>query len=120
MRHILITRRRISSAAGLGLIAASSFCFGQSRTTRRRVGALTASSEALAAPFLAALKQGMRELGWQEGKDIEYRFVYANGTVERYDALIAELLAQQVDVIVVTSTQACRRHSGPRKRCPSS
>jgi hypothetical protein len=62
----------------------------------------------------------MRELGWQEGKDIEYRFVYANGAVERYDALIAELLAQQVDVIVVTSTQACRRHSGPRKRCPSS
>ena len=69
------------------------------------MGALTASSEALAAPFLAALKQGMRELGWQEGKDIEYRFVYANGAVERYDALVAELLAQQVDVLVVTSTQ---------------
>lgn len=70
------------------------------------MGALTASSEALAAPFLAALKQGMRELGWQEGKDVEYRFVYANGAVERYDTLIADLLAQKVEVIVVTSTQA--------------
>lgn len=101
----MITRRKISLAAGFGLIA-SSAGFGQSTKARRRVGALTASSEALAAPFLAALKQGMRELGWQEGKDIEYRFVYANGAVERYDTLIADLLAQKVEVIVVTSTQA--------------
>ena len=93
-------------AACFGSIAASSTGFGQSRSTRRRVGALVASSEALAAPFLAALKRGMRELGWQEGKDIEYRFVYANGAVERYDALIADLLAQRVEVILVTSTQA--------------
>ena len=74
----------------------------------RRVGILTATSETLAAPLVAALKQGMRERGWQEGKDIEYRFVSANGIVDRYDALVAELMAQKVEVIVVSSSTAAK------------
>jgi putative ABC transport system substrate-binding protein len=102
----VITRRRISLAGGFGLITASSLGFGQTGKALRRVGALTASPEALAAPFLAALKQGMAELGWQEGKDVEYRFVYANGAADRYSTLVAELLAQHVEVILVTSTLA--------------
>lgn len=51
-------------------------------------------------PYLAALKQCMRELGWQEGKNIEYRFVPANGMTEWYGALAAAL--RGVDVVVLT------------------
>jgi putative ABC transport system substrate-binding protein len=85
---------------------ANPLSLGQKGRTIRRVGVVTASSERLAAPFLVALKQGMSELGWQEGKDVEYRFVHANGAAEQYGALVAELIAQQVDVILVTSTAA--------------
>jgi putative ABC transport system substrate-binding protein len=104
----VITRRRISLVGGFSLITSSSLGFGQTGRPLRRVGAMTTSSEALAAPFLAALKQGMRERGWQEGKDVEYRFVYANGAADQYDTMVAELLAQQVDVILVTSTSAAK------------
>jgi putative ABC transport system substrate-binding protein len=69
---------------------------------------VTISSEAQIAPNLAALKQGMNELGWQEGRDIEYRFVYANGIADRYDALVDELIAKRVEVIVVTNNTSAR------------
>lgn len=68
-----------------------------------RVGALFLSSAPLAAPFGDALKRGMRELGWVEGKNLEYRFAYADGQVERLESLARELVEQKVDVIVTSS-----------------
>jgi putative ABC transport system substrate-binding protein len=104
----VITRRAVSLVGGFGLMLASPPGFGQAGGTIRRVGVVTTSSEAQIAPFLAALKQGMSELGWQESRDIEYRFVSANGISERYDALIAELIAQKVEVIVVANNTSAR------------
>jgi putative ABC transport system substrate-binding protein len=45
----------------------------------------------------------MHDLGWQEGKNIEYRIVRADGDMNRLDASASELLRQNVDVIVVGS-----------------
>ena len=59
-----------------------------------------------------AFKQGMHDLGWREGKSVEYRSVYADGEVSRLDALASELVSQPVDVIVVgnaTTTRAFQR-----------
>src|SRR6202040_1624678 len=94
----MITRRSVLLAGGVGLLLAHPLARGQSATTIRRVGWLTVSSEASVAYLLAALKQGMHDLGWREGKNIEYRIVYADGDVNRLDALASEVMSQKVDV----------------------
>ena len=43
----------------------------------------------------------MRDFGWLEGKNGEYRFVYPDGAVDRLDALAGELIGQNVEVIIV-------------------
>ena len=54
----------------------------------------------------------MQDLGWLEGKNVEYLSVYADGDLERLDALASELIGQKVDLIVVgnaTSTRTLQR-----------
>ena len=69
----------------------------------------------------AAFKQGMHDLGWLEGKNVEYRIVYADGDVNRLDALASELIGQKVDVIVVANAPIhARACSGRRRRYRSS
>jgi putative ABC transport system substrate-binding protein len=102
--HLLIARRSLSFAGGLYVLLPSEVGFGQSVSTVRRVGYLSLLSESLSTPYRAALAQGMRELGWLDGKTIEYRSVYSDGDVNRLDALAAELIRQNVEVIVVASS----------------
>jgi len=111
----VITRRRVLLAGGIGLLVAN--C-GQPAVTIRRVGSLTFSSESTNAQQRAAFKQGMHDLGWLEGKNVEYRFVYANGDVNRLDALAKELIGQDVDVILVGSGQSAQAAQRATKTLP--
>jgi len=104
----VITRRNILLAGGIGLFFAYTLGRGQPAGTIRRVGVTLFSSEAAGAHLLAAFKQGMRELGWLEGKNVEYRTVYAGSDASRLDALARELVGQQVDVILVGNGQSAR------------
>jgi putative tryptophan/tyrosine transport system substrate-binding protein len=103
----VITRRRVLLASGISLLVAHRQSRGQPAATIRRVGLLSLASEA-AVDLRAAFKQAMHDLGWLEGKTVEYRYGYANGDLDRLDALAGELIGQRVDVIVVTSQQAAR------------
>ena len=60
----------------------------------------------------------MQDLGWLEGKNVEYRFVYANGDVDRLDALAGELIGQRVDVILVGSSQSAAAAHRATKTVP--
>ena len=63
-------------------------------------------------PHLEALKKGLRELGYSEGKNIILAYRYAEGRNERLQELAREFVRDKVDVIVTTSTisaQAARR-----------
>jgi putative tryptophan/tyrosine transport system substrate-binding protein len=102
----VITRRSVLLAGGISLLVAHRLSHGQPTATIRRVGVLSLGSESLGAPFRMALAQGMRDLGWVEGKNVEYRLAYANSDLHRLGALANELLVQKVEVIVVGSTQA--------------
>src|SRR5262249_33294257 len=53
-----------------------------------------------------AFRQGLRELGYVEGKNIVIEYRAAEGKLERFPALAAELVAVKVDVIVAANTQA--------------
>jgi len=57
-------------------------------------------------PLVQAFADGLRGLGWVEGQNLLLEWRYAEGRTERYPALVAELMALKVDVLVAFSTPA--------------
>jgi putative tryptophan/tyrosine transport system substrate-binding protein len=57
-------------------------------------------SEGASNPQLEGLRQGLRELGYAEGKNITIEYRFAEGKLERLPDLAAELVRLKVDVIV--------------------
>ena len=104
----MITRRRVACAGGASLLGAHRLSHGQSTAPPRRVGLLLLGSEVESAPRLAALAQGMRELGWLEGTNVEFRPAFADGDANRLATLAGELVTQKVEVIVVGGSQGVR------------
>ena len=66
-----------------------------------RIGYLSGRSR----PFdsLMAFKEGLRELGWVEGKQIEFENRYAAGNLDKLSEFATELVRLKVDVIVAGS-----------------
>jgi len=63
-------------------------------------------------PHLESFKQGMREHGYTEGKNVIFEYRYAEGNYDRLPDLAADLVEKKVDVIVTTSSlsaQAARK-----------
>ena len=63
-------------------------------------------------PHLEAFKQGLRELGYSEGKNIVLEYRYAEGNYERLADFANEFVREKVDIIVTTSSftaQAARK-----------
>jgi len=69
----------------------------------RRIGVLSPFAPSDAAPWHKAFRQGLRELGWIEGKNISIEYRYAEGPAD-LPALAAELVRLKVDVIVTSAT----------------
>jgi putative tryptophan/tyrosine transport system substrate-binding protein len=67
------------------------------------IGILSPISAALAARTMEALRQGLRELGYVEGRNIALEFRYADGDLARLPALAAELVALQPALIIAGS-----------------
>ncbi len=70
------------------------------------IGVMSPLSAATAARNLAALRNGLRDLGYNEGRNIKIEYRFADGAPERYPALMAELIALNPVLIVVGSTPA--------------
>jgi putative ABC transport system substrate-binding protein len=66
-----------------------------------RIGFISPASSPTAAPNLDALRQGLRESGYIEGKSIVIEARWAEGAAERYPQFLAELNQLKVDVIVI-------------------
>jgi putative tryptophan/tyrosine transport system substrate-binding protein len=71
-----------------------------------RIGFMGNSTAALEANLLGAFRAGLREHGYEEGRTIVIEYRWADGNYERFPALVAELLALKVDVIVTAGTPA--------------
>src|SRR5215510_10133715 len=72
------------------------------------VGFLITSSASAIAPRMDAFRQGLRELGYIEGKNIILEQRLAEGKLDRLPALAAELVSLKVDVIVTSGPTATR------------
>ncbi len=73
-----------------------------------RIGYLEAVSPSIGAVRSEAFRQGLRELGYVEGKNIVTEYRYAEGKRDRLPALAAELVRLKVDVIVTAGASATR------------
>src|SRR5262250_2650708 len=73
-----------------------------------RIGYLVASSPSLNPSLREAFRQGLRDLGYFEGKNILIEYRYADGKPERLPELADELVGLKVDLIVVGTTTGAR------------
>ena len=71
-----------------------------------RVGLLETISPALNTANFDALRKGLQELGYVEGRNLVFDYRSAEGRGERYPELAAELVRRNVDVIVTRGTPA--------------
>ena len=69
-----------------------------------RIGLLSPFAPADAALWHEAFRQGLRDLGWVEGKNISIEYRYAEGSNERLPDLAADLVRLGVDLIVASVT----------------
>ncbi len=98
-------RRNLLIALGAGVLAAPLGAFAQQQTKIWRVGFLSprhvdfSDSDVYYGPF----RQGMRELGYVEGKNLVIEWRSAEGKYERLPDLAIELVNLKVDVIVAAS-----------------
>jgi putative ABC transport system substrate-binding protein len=93
-------------ALTLGLAAAPLGTEAQQAAKVPRITALVVASPGY--PPLEGFRQGLRELGYAEGRTIAVEYRYAEGKPDRYGDLAAEAVRREPDVIVVWGTDLAR------------
>jgi len=106
----MITRRAFIGSLPAGLFAAllTAEAHAQQPAKVQQIGYLIYGSPASVARRTEALRMGLRDLGYVEGKNIVIEFQWAEGRYERLPALLAELMRRKVDVLVVHGTPGTR------------
>jgi putative ABC transport system substrate-binding protein len=102
--HKKITRLALCAV----LLAVSFPAQAQQPTKIPRIGFLGGSSPSAISARTEAFRQGLRELGYVEGKNIVIEWRHAEGKFDRFPALVAELVRLKVDVIVTEGPRATR------------
>ena len=102
----MTTRRDflIETGCGLGLLAVPPPCAAQPAGKVRRIGFLGTGSAAGMAAWVEALRAGLRELGYVEGRNLSIEYRWADGKYERTPELAAELVRLNVEVLVTHGT----------------
>jgi ABC-type uncharacterized transport system substrate-binding protein len=88
----------------------------QQRQKMPRIGFIAANSASTSPARFDALKRGLRELGYIEGKNIIIEWRFADGKLDRLPAIAAELVRLKVDVIVTAGGTP----TGPAKAATTS
>src|SRR6266511_4339729 len=88
------------------LLAAPLAASAQQAAKVARIGYLSGASLTASPHLPEAFRQGLRDLGYVEGRNVVIEYRDAEGRPERFAALAAELVALKVDVIVAPNTPA--------------
>jgi ABC-type uncharacterized transport system substrate-binding protein len=93
-------RRTFLAGTGAALLTAPRASEAQQAGKVYRIGLLQIQPRERLVPFLKAFEEGLRELGYVEGRNFVREYRFAVGQRERLPALAAELVRLKVDVIV--------------------
>ena len=106
----MITRRKLLTAFSAGAIVAPFPALAQAQGKTARIGFfyLGSRQSALETGRYNAFMQGMRDLGYVEGKNLAIETRYADGNPDKLPSLAAELIKANVDVIVATGAPTYR------------
>lgn len=108
-------RRALLLAAAAGMVSTQTTGFLHA-AERRRVAILLATNAKSTQHLLEAFTSRMRELGWVEGKNIEYLVRYAEGQAARFAPIARDLLGGNPDVLFAPygpAALAAMRHGLP-------
>ena len=100
-------RTFIGTLAG-GLVAAPLAAEAQQTGQVYRIGFLGTATPSLMSVWLTAFREGLRERGYVEGKNIAIERRWGEGKPERFPILAAELVKLKVDLILTSGSQAVR------------
>jgi len=103
MKHSLVLRQ--SAAICAVLIGLCTSVTAQQTRKTARIGLLSPGNlqRQMQNPRVRAFFQGLRELGWVEGKNLTIERRFANDQLSQLDALAIDLAALKVDVIVTAA-----------------
>lgn len=96
------------AAFAAGALAGSLNVFGQPQGKVWRIGYLGGTTSDAFPSELAALRAGLHDQGYTEGKNLVIEFRWADGKTERLPALAAELVGSRVDLMVVDGSTGNR------------
>lgn len=99
---------RFTTALVLLILAAPLAAEAQEAGKVYRIGLLGTASRETMAPYFKAFEDGLRELGYVEGRNMAIEHRYADLKEERYPDLAAELVRLPVDVVVAGVPSAIR------------
>ena len=100
----MIDRRTFIRTLARGLMVSPFAAFAQQPTKVPRIGVIGGQD----APAWEGLRQGLRELGYIDGRNVTIDWRWSGGNAERLPTLATELVQLKVDIIVVAGTQATR------------
>ena len=102
------------------ILASVLFAHAQQPTKVPRIGYLAATSLSTNPARIEAFRQGLRELGYVEGKNIVIEWRFAEGKADRLAGFAAELVRLKVDVIVSGGPTATRAAKEATSTIPDS
>jgi putative ABC transport system substrate-binding protein len=95
--------RRREFIAGVGVAAATLVVRAQQQPNTPTIGVLIAANPE---PFWTLFREGMRDLGYSEGRNVRFDFRSADGKIDLLSDLAAQLVHNNVDAIVACLTPA--------------
>jgi putative ABC transport system substrate-binding protein len=102
-------RKNVICLTLCAMLFALSFPAEAQQTTKvPRIGFQSAASPSANAARIEAFRQGLRELGYAEGKNILIEYRYAEGKFDRLNEFAAEFVRLKVDVIVTAAPSSTR------------
>jgi putative ABC transport system substrate-binding protein len=101
-------RREFITLIGCAAAAWPVAAHAQQANRIRRIGVLMplSKSDPITQRVFESFTLGLQKLGWLEGKNISFETRYSEGKPERLPALAAELVKENIDVLVVWAAQA--------------
>jgi putative ABC transport system substrate-binding protein len=100
---MVMDRRTFISGVAFGLVSVPQALYAQPTGSVRKIGYLHSGSNSVSPHFVEAFRQGMREFGWVEGRNIIVDYRFAEGKFDRLPDLVEELVRLKVEVIVAGS-----------------
>jgi putative tryptophan/tyrosine transport system substrate-binding protein len=100
--------KRRDVIAGLFVAATTARAWAQQTEKIYRIGVLETIAAARNGANLDALRKGLRDLGYVEGKNLVIEYRSADGRAERFPDLASELVRLNIDLIVTRGTPAAQ------------